>query len=168
MTRIAAHVDVAVPAELCLAAVQQSLVDDRWRAAYRALRPGREYSGWVKVLVPGRRLELTVAALDPVSGKRSHALGYRVTYDFTPTAEGRTRVEVGVEYGFLAALGGLGLLKPQAQNELLFRLMAMLALETGLRASDAAGATDAASGPAAAALPPPAAAELPLRDRVRE
>ena len=136
MTRIAAHIDVAVPAALCIRAIQGTLSEARLLDAARALRPGKEYSGWVTTLVPDRRLEISFAALDPGSGKRSHTLGWRVTYDFMPLDDGRTRVEVGVVYELLAAIGAGGTLRAQAENDIAHRLAAMYALELGVAASD--------------------------------
>lgn len=133
MTRVAARIAVAVPAELCQQAVQDALSDARLRDAYRELRDGKEYNGWVTAVKPGSWLEITVAALDPSTGRRTHALGWRVTYDFAPLDDGRTRVEVAIEYGRVAALAGAGLLRTQAENEIAHRLAALHALELGLR-----------------------------------
>lgn len=133
MKRVAAHVVVAVPAELCVRAVQASIDDPRLLEAYRRLRSGKEYSGWVTVLEPGRRLEITFAALDPASGRRTHAFGWRVTYYFTPVEDGRTRVEVGIEYSTVAAVAAAGTLRAQAENNIAQRLAALHALEFGLR-----------------------------------
>lgn len=55
MTRVAAHIDIAVPPALCIHAIQGTLGEARLLDAARALRPGKEYSGWVTVLVPDRR-----------------------------------------------------------------------------------------------------------------
>ena len=132
MARIAAHVVLAAPPELCFAAVQGTLADARLAEAYRRLRSGKEYGGWVTASTPGRRLEIAFAALEPGSGRRTHRLGWRVTYDFVPLPEGGTRAEVGVEYGLLAAIGGAGLLRAQAENDVAHRLMAMLTLELGV------------------------------------
>jgi hypothetical protein len=132
MTRIASHVVVTVPAALCLQAVQAGLGDERMRAAAHRLRPGKEYSGFVTSVKADRWLEITYAALDPLTGRRLHAFGWRVTYDFLPLDDGRTRVEVAIEYGRLAALGALGLLRAQAENDIAHRLMAILTLELGL------------------------------------
>ena len=132
MKRIAAYIVVDVPAELCARTVQASLADVRLREAYRALRAGKEYSGWVTGGAPGRRLEIAFAALDPTTSRRTHPLGWRVTYDFTPAGDGRTRVEVGIEYTLLAALVAAGTLRPQAENDIAHRLAAMHALELGL------------------------------------
>jgi hypothetical protein len=134
MKRIAAVVTVAVPASLCFRACQDAYADDRWREAYRTLRPGREYSGRVTASEPDRRLEITVAGLDPATGAQMSAFGYRVTYDFTPEDQARTHVEVGVEYELLAAVGAMGTLEGQAGNEILHRLAGLLALEAGVRA----------------------------------
>ena len=88
------------------------------------------------VLVPDRRVEISFAALEPGSGRRSHTLGWRVTYDFLPLDDGRTRVEVGVEYELLAAIGAAGTMRAQAENDVAHRLAAMYALEVGLAATD--------------------------------
>jgi hypothetical protein len=138
MTRVAAHIVVAVPPELCQRAVQAALDDARLRDAYRELRPGKEYGGWVTAVKPGRWLEIAFAALEPGSGRRSHALGWRVTYDFVPVDEHRTRAEVAVEYRMLAAIGAAGTLRAQAENEVAHRLGALHALEVGLRGGGAA------------------------------
>jgi hypothetical protein len=151
VTRIAARLSVAVPPELCQRAVQAALADERLGAAVRGLRAGREYSGWVTAVTPGRRLEIDFAALEPATGRRTHSLGWRVTYDFEPQDDGGTRVEVGVEYGALAALGAGGTLKAQAENEVAHRLTALHALELGLRGG---GGGDPAALPPAG---PPAA-----------
>ena len=143
MKRIAVHATIAVPVEVCYQAVQEAIVDPRWRDAYVSLRPGREYSGWVTEARPPEHLTIGIAAIDPVTGKRLHSLGYRTTYDFAPAADGGTRVEIGVEYELLAAVGGMGMLQPQAENEVLHRLSAMLALELGWRRSRGVGAAGA-------------------------
>lgn len=149
MTRVAAQIVVAVPADLCLQAVQAAMEDPRLKDAYRRLRPGKEYAGWVTRVEPGRRLEVVYAALDPLTDRRSHALGWRVLYDLAPEPDGRTRVEVAIEYGWLAALGGMGLVKAQAENEIAQRLAYLQALEFGLRqaAPDATGAAAADAVP---------------------
>lgn len=133
--RVAAHVVVAVPADLCAHAVRAALGDGRLREAVSTLRRGKEYSGWVIGRAadrgPDRRLEIAFAALDPSSGRRTHRLGWRVTYDFTPAGDGRTRVEVGIEYTLLAAIAAAGTLRAQAENDVAHRLAAMHALELG-------------------------------------
>jgi hypothetical protein len=133
VTRIAARIDLSVPAELCQQALQAALLDERLRDAYRGLRSGKEYSGWVTAITPGRTLEISFAALEPASGRRTYRLGWRVTYDFLLLEDGRTRVEVAVNYGLLAALGAGGTLRSQAENDVAHRLAALHALEVGLR-----------------------------------
>jgi hypothetical protein len=132
MARVASHVVIAVPAELCQEVVQAALGNGQLHDAARRLRPGKEYSGRVTAVKTGRWLEIAFAALDPVSGRRFHALGWRVTYDLLPLDDGRTRVEVAIEYGLLAALGAMGSLRAQAENDIMHRLTAMHALEFGL------------------------------------
>ncbi|MGZ8378652.1 MAG: hypothetical protein ACXW0Z_15600, partial [Gemmatirosa sp.] len=149
--RVAAQIVVAVPADLCLNAVQASLDDPRLRDAYRQLRPGKEYAGWVTRIEPGVRMEIAVAALDPLTNKRAHALGWRVRYELTPEPDGRTRVEVAVEYGPLAALGGMGLMRAQAENEVARRLALVHALEIGLQHRAAVDPSRAVTAPALAA-----------------
>jgi hypothetical protein len=153
MPRVAAHITVAVPAALCQEAVQAALSDPRVGHAMRQLRPGKEYSGFVTAVTPGRRLEIAFASLDAVTGRRAYATGWRVTYEFLPLEDGHTRVEVAVTYGLLAALAGAGLLRPQAENEVAHRVMALYALELGLRRGDAPAPTADVAGAAAMPLP---------------
>lgn len=131
MPRISASIEVAVPAATCIHAVQQTMSDDRLLAAYRALRPGKEYAGFVTALIPDRRMVIQFAGLEPASNKRSHAVGWTVIYDFTPGREG-TRVEISVEYGVMTAVMGAGLVRPQAENEIVHRLAALRMLEVGV------------------------------------
>ena len=134
MKRIAASVAVALPAELCYRVAEQSYADERWRSAYATLRPGRSYSGRVAERDPGRRLVVEVGSIDGPSGTQMPTFGYRVTYRFSPEGQ-RTRVEVAVEYEMLLAVAGLGTMEGQASNEILHRLAAMVALESGYEAS---------------------------------
>jgi hypothetical protein len=165
MTRVAAQIVVAVPADLCLRAVQAALDDPRIRDAYRQLRPGKEYSGWVTRIEPGVRMEIAVAALDPLTNKRMHTLGWRVHYELAPEPDGRTRVEVAVEYGLLAALGGMGLMRAQAENEVARRLALVHALEVGLQHRDAVAAADPSRAITAPALAAGGAMEAPMPSR---
>ena len=107
------------------------LADERLAAAYRELREGKEYSGWVTSATTGRRLEIAFAALEPGTGKRTHRTGWSVTYEFTPLPDGRTRVGVAIEYGFMAAAAAAGTMRAQAENDIAHRLAAMYALEVG-------------------------------------
>lgn len=162
MARIAARLDLALTADQCIAAVQRSMEDPRVRDAFRSLRPGKEYAGWVTRVEPGRRMEIAFAALDPLTGRRIHRLGWRVHYEFAPAGDGHTRVEVAVEYGWLAALGGAGLMRAQAENEVARRLSAlhMLELGTQLAADGAAAPRDAVgAGPMRVEVPTPDARE---------
>jgi hypothetical protein len=142
MKRIAAELTVAVPAELCSHSVQAALGDARLLDAIRALRDGKEYAGWVTSAEPGRRVEIAFAALDPGSGRRTHALGWRVVYDLAPADGGRTRVRVTVQYGRLAAVAAGGTLRAQAENDIAHRLFALHALELGLAHRDAGDPAD--------------------------
>ena len=162
MHRVSDHIVVAVPAEACQRAVQEAFADERLRAANQRLRGGRAYSGWVTEVKPGRSLRIVYAAYDPLIRERIHALGWQVTYDFLSLADGTTRVEVGIEYGWLAAAAALGLLRAQAVNDISHRLSAMYALEVGCQwtspPSLPAGAPHAAGASALGAAPPAYAA----------
>jgi len=135
MTHQAATVTVSVPADVCCRAALASYDDSRWHGAYKTLRPGHRYSGQVTVTEPGRRFEVSVASVDPLTGIRIRALGFQVTYTFDAEEAGRTRVEVSVEYTLFAAVVGLlAGIRYQAGNEILHRLAGMIALEHGWRA----------------------------------
>jgi len=134
MKRIAASVTVALPADLCFRVAEQSYADERWRAAYAALRPGRSYSGHVTARDPGRRLVIEVGSIDGMTGTQRTTSSYRITYTFSPEGQ-RTRVEIAVEYEMLLAVAGLGTMEGQATNEILHRLAAIVALEAGYEAS---------------------------------
>ena len=134
MARIAARIDVAVTPALCIHAIQESMTDERLLSAYKALRPGKQYSGFVTMLVPDRRMVIEFAGLEPATNKRSHRVGWRVSYEFSPAPDGMTRVEVAIEYGMMTALATGGLAGPQAENEIVGRLAALRMLEAGVTA----------------------------------
>ena len=108
-------------------------------AANRSLRQGKEYSGFVTMLVPDRRMVIEFASLEPVTNRRRHSTGWKVIYDFTPGADGRTRVEIAIEYGRLTAIATGGLAGPQAENDIVHRLSAMRMLEAGVHGMPAGG-----------------------------
>ena len=140
MKRIAASVTVALPADLCYRVAEQPYADERWRAAYASLRPGRTYSGHVTARDPGRRLVIEVGSIEGLTGTQYSTFGYRITYTFSPEGQ-RTRVEVAVEYEMLLAMAGMGTMEGQATNEVLHRLAAMVTLEAGYEASVGASGT---------------------------
>jgi len=151
MTRVAAQMELALTAEQCLAAIQHAMEEPRLKAAFRSLRPGKEYAGWVTHVEPGRRLEIVYGGLDPLTNKRNHRFGWRVRYEFAPAGHGHTRVEVAVEYGWLTAIGGAGTTRAQAENDVARRLSELVMLESGMRA--AAGHDPAVTQPALGAGP---------------
>jgi hypothetical protein len=159
MTRVAAQMELAVTAEQCLAAIQYAMEEPRLKAAYRGLRPGKEYAGWVTHVEPGRRLEIVYGGLDPLTNKRNHRFGWRVRYEFAAAGPGRTRVEVAVEYGWLTAIGGAGTTRAQAENDVARRLAELHMLELGMRvaAGDDPTATQEAIGAGPAHVGAPAA-----------
>jgi len=55
-----------------------------------------------------------------------------------PPAERGTRVDVSIDYGRLAAIASGGLLRPQAENEIMHRLSALRMLEVGVLGERAA------------------------------
>lgn len=146
MTRLSATIDITVPPAICIAAVQETMTDQRLLDAYRVLRAGKQYAGFVTMLVPGRRMVIEYAALEPTTNRRSHATGWKVTYEFPPTSEGAlTRVEVAVEYGLLTAIAGAGMIRAQAENEIQHRLAALRMLEFGFGTPDTAREADVRS-----------------------
>ena len=130
--RISASIEVSISAQLCIESIQATMTDQRLAESFRAIRKGKEYSGFVRMVVPGRRLIIDYPGLEPLMNKRYHSLGWRITYDFTPAQGDRLLVEVSVEYGKLAAIAGAGLVKSQAHNELVHRLMALRMVEFGV------------------------------------
>ena len=129
--RQAASVTVSVPADVCFRAALAAYDDPRWHCAYEMLRPGRRYSGQVTVTEPGRRFEVSIAAVDPITKIRFRSLGYRIVYAFATGAADQTRVEIAAEYSLFAALAGLSTLGYQVGNDILHRLAGMLAFENG-------------------------------------
>ena len=136
MARVSAALNIRVPAEMCFAFCRDGYLDERWRAAYRALRPGKDYSVQVMEEQPGERLLVSVAAIDSITGAQIRSLGYRIEFTFTPGDEG-TRAEIAIEYGLTAAVMAAGTLEGQAENEVLHRLAQLIALERGYQAATA-------------------------------
>lgn len=131
MTRLDASVTVQVPVDLCFHVIRDGYADPRWREAYQRFRPGREYSGIVVEEEANQRLVVSEAAVDALTGAHVRALGYQVAFAFQEEGPSTTRVEVAVEYGLVAALGAAGTMSAQAANEIMHRVSALLALETG-------------------------------------
>ena len=139
MRRVSASVVLDVPASLCFAACRSGIEDERWAAAYAQIRKGRKYSGRVAEEEPNRRLVIEEASIDPITKRRSHKSGWRVTFDFREEAGGATRAEVGVEYGGATALVTLGTARQQAEQEVLKRLALLIAVESGFKGARASG-----------------------------
>ena len=125
-------VDIEVPVATCYSYVKNSIIDPKFRAAYRELHQGkREYSGRIVKEYENRQLVIQVKAIDSVTGIRFK--GWTITYDFEPVSETKTKVAVSVEYSMFLAFMGMSTMKLQSINEVLGRLQPLLALEHTLR-----------------------------------
>jgi len=131
MSRHSASVTVRVPADICHATLRAVPQDARWHEAYSSLRPSRAYSGRIVADEPGRRLVLEESAIDPVTKARSAASGWTLEYAFEALPDGRTRVEVVIDYGVRAAVAGMGTMASQSETHILAHLREVLALEAG-------------------------------------
>jgi hypothetical protein len=135
MPRVSASVTVRVPISVCYGCVHGSVREERYLSAYSRLRNGKRYSGQIVESQPPRRIVIEERAQDPLTGASFQ--GWTILYGFSDVGAGVTEVEVSVEYGAGLALLGFGTMGPQAQNEVLNRISALLALEHGIRASEA-------------------------------
>jgi carbon monoxide dehydrogenase subunit G len=135
MPRASASVRVHVPISVCHGWVHGSVREERYLSAYSHVRGGKQYSGQVVESQPPQRVVIAERGYDPLSGHSSQ--GWAITYRFSEAGAGVTEVEVSVEYGMGLALLGLGTMGAQAQNEVLNRISALLALEHGTRAPEA-------------------------------
>ena len=125
-------VDIEVPVATCYSYVKNSIIDPRFRAAYRELHQGkREYSGRIVKEYENRQLVIQEKAIDSVTGIRFK--GWTITYDFEPVSETKTKVAVSVEYSMFLAFMGMSTMKLQSINEVLARVQSLLALEHTLR-----------------------------------
>lgn len=121
-------VDIEVPVATCYSYVKNSIIDPKFRAAYREIHQGkREYSGRIVKGYENRQLVIHEKALDSVTGIRFK--GWTITYDFEPVSETKTKVAVSVEYSMFLAFMGMSTMKLQSINEVLGRLQPLLALE---------------------------------------
>lgn len=121
---------VALPPDRCRTFVRDTVRQDALKQAYEKLRGAYDPSSIVED-APTR-----IAIFEPVYDIRSkkhsgRGAGWTITYDLAPDTEGGTRVGVTIEYDRRTALMGGGLMKSQAQNEILHRLGALLAYERG-------------------------------------
>jgi len=125
-------VDIEVPIATCYSYVKNSVVYPKFLAAYRKLWSGRKgYSGRILNESENRRLVIHEKSIDSVTGIRFG--GWTITYDFESIGEKETKVGVSIEYSVFMALVGLSTTKGQSINEILGRVLSLLALEHTLR-----------------------------------
>jgi hypothetical protein len=122
---------IYVPAEVCYMFCREGMSDGRWRAAYRSLRPDREFSAQVVEEDPPVRLKISIAALGRDPGSHNRSLGFQIEYRFTEQGPDTTFVEIDLIYGVRAAMVSAGTMEHQTENDALHRLAALLALEAG-------------------------------------
>jgi hypothetical protein len=135
MPRASASVTVHVPISLCHGCVESLVREERYLSAYSRLRDGKHYSGRIVESEPPQRIVIEEQGHDPLTGNSSQ--GWTIEYRFAKVGAGVTEVDIGVEYGIGLALLGMGTMEAQAQNTILDRISALLALEHGTRVPEA-------------------------------
>ena len=121
-------VDIEVPVATCYSYVKNSVTNPKFLAAYRELHQGRrEYSGRIAQESENRQLVIHTLAIG--STTRIRFKGWKVTYDFEPVSETKTKVGISVEYSTFLAFMGMSTMKLQSINEILAEVHSLLALE---------------------------------------
>jgi hypothetical protein len=122
---------IYVPADVCYMFCRQGMNDERWRAAYAMLRPGRVFSAQIVEEDPRRRLRISIGALSRSGVEAYPSLGFEIEYVFTEQGPDATFVEIIGEYSGAADRASRGTMEHQVENDTLHRLAALLALEAG-------------------------------------
>ena len=156
MGRVNVNATIRIPADILFAFCRESMSDERWHDAYASLRPGRKHSARAIDLQQDRLVRFSIAAFDPMTGKQIRDLGYEVEYALTRVGPLETHVEISIEYTRFAAFCAAGLMKAQAQNDVLQRLASLIAIEAGYAIGHAerAGVLEAPRSPQLAAPRP--------------
>lgn len=133
MRRLSVAIPINVPLNVVRRFVKELADDESLAQAYYKLRGTPSPSRVVEATQ--QRVTIYEPTFDP--SIKAHGLlqtGWTVSYDLQPQSPGKTFIEVGIEYNRLTAMMGMGLIKVQAQNELIHRVSALLAFERGYHA----------------------------------
>lgn len=126
------EVDIKVPVSTCYTYVKNSVVCPKFLSAYTELHRGRrDYSGRIVKESENSQLVIHEKAIDTLTGIRFS--GWTITYDFESVGETETKVGISIEYSMFMALIGGSTMKGQSINEVLGRVLSLLALEHTLR-----------------------------------
>ena len=130
MKRIAVHIPLRLPLDVVRSYIKEYADDASVAQAYYKLRGTTNPT---RVVESGpTRLTIFEPAFDPtVRGHGIFNTGWTVAYELTEEGASETTVEISVEYGRLTAMMGFGLIKPQAEGEIMQRISALLAFERG-------------------------------------
>lgn len=131
MPALSVELPVRLPAAQCQAFVRAAEADPAVQQAYTKLRGGETSPSTIETDEPGR-LDLFEPIYDP--GTKTHGggrLGWTITYTFRDAEPGTSVVVIELAYNHRTALLGFGLMKAQAQNELMHRIRALIAYERG-------------------------------------
>ncbi len=128
MKTLSASVEITVPRELVYSYVKNSVSDPRFLEAYASLRAPTQFSGKLVLDEPFSTLTIDMSNIDSITGRRGR-LGWQIQYNFDNTDNGKTFITVSITYGLLMAIAGFTTVEGQAQNEILSRIHALLALE---------------------------------------
>lgn len=129
MTKAYASITINLPVSTCYEFVKNVYHDPKFVSAYRSLYSGMNYSGRVVDSSENQRMVIHEPAMDGLTGMRMS--GWTITYDFHELDSETTKIELMIEYGLLLGIMGLSTMHIQAKNEVLGRILALMALEQG-------------------------------------
>lgn len=130
MKRRAVEVPVRVPFDVLRRFVQELAEDQNLSQAYFKLRGTSSPSRVVESTK--ERLVVYEPAFDP--SLKAHGMlrtGWSVAYRLLAISPAETLLEISIEYSRLTGILGFGLIKVQAENEIIHRITSVLAFEKG-------------------------------------
>lgn len=130
MPQVAVEIEMRVPRAVLHAFILALAEDSHLSQAYFKIRGMASPSRLVER--SPTRLVIFEPTFDPaLKAHGAGKTGWTIAYDLEALGEETTRVGVTIEYDRRTAVMGMGLIKPQAENEIISRLGALLAFERG-------------------------------------
>ena len=129
MGKVNYSLNIVAPVDKCFNLLKDSLNDSRYAKATACLySPSSNLT-----MITGnnnRFITIREKGFDPIT--KINLGGWDTTFSFTSVTNDVTQVDIKVEYNFLTAFLGFGLMKNQAKNQILSFVNSLITLEKSL------------------------------------
>jgi len=132
VTKISYTVDIRAPIEGCFRNIKACLEDERYKKVCSNLVSTR-YIQEIIEETENKSIIIKEIAVDTMTGLIFKNFVLIHSYMFSLVSDNVTRIDISIEYSRLVALLGLGIVKPQVKDRIIWAVKSLISYENGFK-----------------------------------